>query len=189
MIWFTSDTHFDHANIIQYCSRPFPDVDVMNNEMIGRWNDVVKDDDTVYHLGDFGFFKTATRAVTVIRGLRGRIRFVPGSHDSRMMLWYNHGDLLAVATKFVAESPLLMIEPQLRSGKKQPIVLCHYAMRHWERSFHLSWQLHGHTHGRLQPIGLQMDVGVDVNGFTPVSLDRVAERMASVPTVKNDSLV
>lgn len=189
MIWFTADTHFDHTKIIQYCQRPFVNVDLMNDTMIGCWNDLVKPEDTVYHLGDFGFFKSAARAVTVIRGLNGRIRFVPGSHDANLLEWHKHGDLLAVATKFAVEPPLLMIEPQLPNGKKQPIVLCHYAMRHWERSFHLSWQLHGHTHGRLQPIGLQMDVGVDVNSFTPVSLERVADTLRTVPISRNDSLV
>jgi calcineurin-like phosphoesterase family protein len=52
-VFFTSDTHFNHANIISYCSRPFSSADEMNREIIARWNAVVGPEDTVYHLGDF----------------------------------------------------------------------------------------------------------------------------------------
>ena len=52
-IWFTSDTHFSHCNIIKYCNRPFKDVDEMNKILIQNWNNVVRPDDIVWHLGDF----------------------------------------------------------------------------------------------------------------------------------------
>lgn len=52
-IWFTSDHHFGHANIIKYTERPFNSVGHMNASMIGSWNGVVAPDDTVYYLGDF----------------------------------------------------------------------------------------------------------------------------------------
>ncbi|KKL16922.1 hypothetical protein LCGC14_2490690, partial [marine sediment metagenome] len=61
--------------------------------------------------------------------------------------------------------------------KNQFIVVCHYAMRRWERSHYGSWQLYGHSHGRLEPIGLQHDVGVDNNNFYPVSLIELVEIM------------
>lgn len=51
--FFTSDTHFGHANIINLCNRPFKDVNHMNNMLVENWNSVVSDDDTVFHLGDF----------------------------------------------------------------------------------------------------------------------------------------
>ena len=53
--WVVSDTHFNHANIIQYCDRPFADVEQMNKELIKRWNNTVAKDDIVYQLGDFAF--------------------------------------------------------------------------------------------------------------------------------------
>jgi len=51
--FFTSDTHFNHANIIKFCDRPFKDVELMNETLIANWNRVVGLDDTVFHLGDF----------------------------------------------------------------------------------------------------------------------------------------
>ena len=53
--WFTSDTHFGHKNIIEYCKRPFSSVEQMNEMLIKKWNNKVKVDDIVFHLGDFSF--------------------------------------------------------------------------------------------------------------------------------------
>ena len=52
-MFFTSDTHISHHNIIKYCNRPFANAKEMDAEMIKRWNEKVKLDDTIYHLGDF----------------------------------------------------------------------------------------------------------------------------------------
>jgi len=57
--WFTSDTHFGHFNIIEYCNRPFKTVDEMNSKLIRFWNERVKPDDIVYFLGDFCFKNTS----------------------------------------------------------------------------------------------------------------------------------
>ena len=54
-LFFTSDTHFWHSNIIKYCNRPFMDIEEMNEEIIKRWNDKIEKDDLVFHLGDFAF--------------------------------------------------------------------------------------------------------------------------------------
>lgn len=52
-VFFTSDTHFTHANIIRFCSRPFKNVEEMDETMIANWNRVVGENDIVFHLGDF----------------------------------------------------------------------------------------------------------------------------------------
>lgn len=80
--WFTSDTHFGHKNIIKYCDRPFYDVHTMNSEIIRRWNETVRDDDTVYHLGDFAFL-SFDDAAAIMRRLNGRKILIRGNHDRK----------------------------------------------------------------------------------------------------------
>ena len=80
MTFFVADNHFNHANIIMYCKRPFASVSHMNRVMIDRWNSVVYQTDTVYHLGDLGF---GSREVitNLLNGLNGNIILIKGNHD------------------------------------------------------------------------------------------------------------
>ena len=55
MIYFTSDLHLGHKNIIEYEDRPWVNVDDMTYGIINRWNSIVKPNDEVYILGDFAF--------------------------------------------------------------------------------------------------------------------------------------
>ncbi|MBP3886841.1 MAG: metallophosphoesterase, partial [Cellulosilyticum sp.] len=86
-IWVTSDTHFDHKNIIKYCNRPFRTVDEMNNAIWQNWNSVVDVDDIVYHLGDFalgpsdGYIRRVNNLLGV---LNGKIYLVKGNHDRKV---------------------------------------------------------------------------------------------------------
>src|SRR5580704_6820140 len=57
----------------------------------------------------------------------------------------------------------------------QPVVICHYAVRVWNRSHHGAWHLYGHSHGNLPdtPTSLSMDVGVDTHDFQPWHFDEI----------------
>jgi len=164
-IWFTSDHHFEHKNIIQYCNRPFDTVAEMNKTMIDKWNEVVNEDDVVYHLGDFTLGGTEM-AQHYFKQLKGYIRVIPGGHDYR---WVDNisgwSDYLSLAIL----PPLYTLELD-----KQIIVLCHYAMRVWDRSHYGSIHLYGHSHGMLSDSGNRsMDIGVDTNNFYPYSLNDI----------------
>lgn len=79
MIWFYSDPHFYHNNVIRYCSRPYATVEEMNEDLVRRWNTVVRPEDTVYCLGDFSM---AFRAVELFSPrLMGNKILIPGNHD------------------------------------------------------------------------------------------------------------
>jgi predicted phosphohydrolase len=80
MEWVTSDTHFGHAAIIKYCNRPFKDAKHMDNEIIKRWNRVVKQDDTVYHLGDFALTAKKVK-IKILNQLNGHKVLILGNHD------------------------------------------------------------------------------------------------------------
>ena len=79
-MFFTSDTHFNHTNIIQYCQRPFKSTDEMNEAMIDNWNSIVGEDDTVFHLGDF-CLGGAAEWNKILNRLNGRIYLILGNHD------------------------------------------------------------------------------------------------------------
>ena len=82
MIWFTSDTHFGHANIIKYCVRPWKTVEEMNEALVANWNATVGVRDEVWHLGDFAFREALHDFVP---RLRGRINLVLGNHDMHFL--------------------------------------------------------------------------------------------------------
>jgi len=157
MYYFTADEHYGHAAIINHCSRPFENVEEMNAEIILRHNEIVGVNDITVHVGDFCWVRNKEGAAEYIKQLKGNHIFIKGSHDK----W------LPASAKYMWRK---MIEGQF-------VVACHYAMRKWERGHHGSWQVYGHSHGRLPPIGKQYDVGVDNNNFYPVSFNRLKEIM------------
>jgi calcineurin-like phosphoesterase family protein len=160
MYWFTADEHFSHGNIIQYCNRPFNSVYEMNETLIRNHNEVVKSDDIVIHGGDFSFVNRYELANKIIERLNGSLHiFLKGSHDKWLKV--NAHDMWE------------------RNIDGQVVVVCHYAMLVWPKSHYGSWQLYGHSHGKLDiPImGKQYDIGVDNNNFYPVSFDKIVEIM------------
>jgi calcineurin-like phosphoesterase family protein len=161
--FFTSDTHFNDPGILRHCRRPFGSVEDMTEALIANWNDIVKDGDEVYHLGDFGWRKSGE----VLARLRGTIRLVPGNHD-------NTGVRRAFERRPGAE--LLPAITDIRP-EGQRIILCHYAMRTWPGSHRGAWHLYGHSHGMLDgpPGQPSFDIGVDVWNFRPIALAEVKE--------------
>ena len=79
-VFFTSDTHFYHGNIIRFCNRPFKDVETMNETIISNWNNTVDQDDIVFHLGDFCLGGSA-EWTRILDRLNGRIYLIMGNHD------------------------------------------------------------------------------------------------------------
>ncbi len=153
-IWFTSDTHFGHANIIKFMNRPFANTDEMDEAMIETWNNTVQAKDVVYVLGDFSFHNVKKTNVILDR-LKGNHLLVKGNHDSRRNLKKTHG------WGWVKDYYELRHEGQLT-------VLSHYPFQVWRDSHRGSWHLHGHSHGTLPQRGKRMDVGVDALGVSKV---------------------
>jgi calcineurin-like phosphoesterase family protein len=170
--FFTADTHFGHARIIDYCSRPFVDVDEMDEALITRWNERVGDDDTVYHLGDFTL-KSRGFARRMFGRLRGHIKVLglPWHHDKGWV------PKQAGPSDFGSASghPVEILPPLLAlrfSGVPCGVLtLSHYPMAQWEAAYHGAWQLHGHSHGAHRGTGALLDVGVDVHDYAPVALE------------------
>ena len=81
MIYFISDTHFCHKNIIKGCNRPFENVTQMNDAMIANWNRVVGSADEVYMLGDFCYKGTIEQTHEILDLLNGKKHLIIGNHD------------------------------------------------------------------------------------------------------------
>src|SRR6478736_1753276 len=81
MRFFTSDTHFWHARIIELSNRPFRDVEHMNEEIILRWNSKVAPTDTVFHLGDVMLGQNFVEHLPLLGRLNGHKTLVVGNHD------------------------------------------------------------------------------------------------------------
>ena len=170
-IFFTSDLHFSHANIIKYCDRPFYSAGEMDAAMIANWNNVVGEEDIVFILGDFCFGSTQTW-LHFLRRLNGKKYLTQGNHDKGIPV-----------TELVFVYPLMNLwikgDDEISDGQR--ITCCHYPMLSWYQSHRGSWQLYGHVHGRLSNKNVkessitpnQLDVGVDVHNFTPISYEQV----------------
>lgn len=171
MIWFSSDLHLGHKNIIKYCDRPYKDVDEMNDGIIKNWNELVQPNDTAYLLGDMVMNK---RYIPLLGQLRGRKHLIIGNHDE----------------DFLEElAPFFIWQKHLHEFKhnKQKFILCHYAMRAWHHHGKGSIHLYGHSHGTLPGFERSMDVGVDAQDMKPISIDQVIQQLAVPNNYKRDN--
>lgn len=186
-IFFVSDTHFGHSNIIQFCNRPFTNVEEMDKALIKNWNEKVPTDGLVFHLGDFawGGYEVWKR---VRSQLNGEIILIKGNHDVRNMSSTAEQEFF----KYVSWQMLIEIE-----GRK--IVLNHYPFLCYAGVYRdpkgLVYNLYGHVHSRLNAKGqdierlkylfpTQYDVGVDNNNYTPISWYEVRDKIG-IQLLKN----
>ena len=163
-IWFTSDSHWNHANILRYCGRPFASIDQMNECFIENWNKVVGPDDHVYHLGDM-FFKDFQKSAQILHKLNGFIHLIRGNHyrtDEHMAKCHPY------KIAWFKDYFELKVNDPTPFGARQMLVLFHYAMVTWNRSHYSSILAHGHSHSTLNswieehmPHARMLDVGVD----------------------------
>lgn len=174
--FFTSDTHFGHANIIKHCNRPFATVEEMDQAILDRINAKVQTNDVLYHLGDFSF-RGGDPAQYRQRLHCKNVILIMGNHDPS---YADGSPRPEFASLFSAVHSLTQLKVEIAPGASQRIVLCHYAMKVWDRSHHGTWHLYGHSHGSLpdDPNSLSWDVGVDVNNFEPLSVADIAAIMS-----------
>jgi len=178
-LFFTSDTHFGHTNIIKFCDRPFENSIEMNQTLVKNWNEKIPKDAIVFHLGDFALGLNSRDTQHIINSLNGKKYLIIGNHEKcalakeyTISLWE---DIFDIAEIFVKDDEITYGE--------QHLVMCHYPMNSWNGSHRGSWQLFGHVHGGLSNKGImnhnpaQMDVGVDTNNFYPYSYQDIKEQI------------
>lgn len=175
-IFITSDSHFNHNNILEFEPRPFNTVEEMNEGLIKAWNSVVHKTDTVYHLGDFSFGGIKDWQDT-LNQLRGDIILIKGNHDKSK-----------IAERVFREGLLHEYHPLGTVIKidKMILNLSHYAMLIGARPRNFS--IHGHLHSEDTGFTNHVNVGVDSTFVkslgrpfgTPITLDELVEHLHKI---------
>jgi len=155
--FYISDTHFCHQRIMKMCARPFASIDEHDEAIVANWNSVVRDNDIVYHLGDFAFQLgiNSDRIRGLFHRLRGHKYLIIGNHDVD-----RRGDLHpTLAALDWAARPAHAL--RTRDGGRD-LWLSHYAARVWPSQHYGSVHFYGHSHGNLPGQARSRDVGVDM---------------------------
>lgn len=168
-LYFTSDQHWCHANVIKFCNRPYQDVEEMNQVLIDNCNSVVKADDTILMLGDF-CFGPLNKWVEIRNKINCKnIILVKGNHDK-----LQDGQIKHLFSGIYDYLEIKVRDVDAKDGWQQ-IVCCHYALKVWNKSHYGSWNAFAHSHGTLpdDPNALSCDVGVDCWNYFPVSYEQL----------------
>lgn len=179
-LFFIADPHFHHENSVKFFrGHRFSSLQEMEDTLVHHWNTKVEEQDLVIVAGDFSFGHKKEIS-DVLERLNGRKCLIKGNHDKLTQKTYE--DLF----EWVKDIYKMTVKVSLPSGEttSRRIVISHYPMAAWPESFHGSWLICGHTHGMMRESlpttldhGLLLDVGVDVWGYAPVSLEEVAKTM------------
>ena len=172
-IFFTSDTHFGHSKIIDYCKRPFSSIEEHDKVLIQNWNNVVGQDDTVFHLGDFAYGNSQFIA-NIIKQLNGNIILIKGNHDLRNI----NPTLYNMFSDVVYQARILIDKQTVYLNHFPFLCFDHGDINLYKDNYDI--QLFGHVHSgpltsskdksRLNILfPTQYDVGVDNNNYTPIS--------------------
>ncbi len=166
-VWFTSDTHFGHANIVKFTYhdaplRPFASVEEMDETLVERWNSVVKPYDRVYHLGDVAMSR---RCISTVGRCNGKKILIRGNHDIFKLKDY---------TPYFEDVRAYKIYPA------HGIICSHIPVHERQLGGRFGRNVHGHLHASVimsddnrQPDVRYMNVSVERTNYTPISLEEI----------------
>lgn len=175
---FTADPHYWHKGVIEKCKRPWATIEEMNAGLIANWNAVVADEDEVYILGDW-FFCGTIKAREILIQLKGKKRWILGNHDWGKIKRHR-------AAEFGID---FMVDVFCIRLGRYDVQLSHFPYKgsgdHTAEERYIDhrledkggWLLHGHVHHLWQTKGRQINVGVDVWNYAPVSEHTLIELM------------
>lgn len=154
--WIVSDTHFGHRRLADGILRPWTDSEFMNAEMVTWWNELVRPEDRVYHLGDIAMNR---RYVSVLGQCHGRKVLVKGNHDL-----FKLADYLPYVEDIRAYHVI--------AGN---VLLSHMPV-HESQQYRYRRNIHGHTHELDIPDPWYTNVCVERTNYRPILLDEALAR-------------
>lgn len=150
-IWFTSDTHFAHNRVQEFCpdTRPQGTLEEHDELMIYNWNQCVQPGDRIYHLGDLSFGSLA-QTETLLQRLKGDIHLIYGNHDEALR-----------GPRFARFFKSRQDYKEVRIGT-QKVCMFHFPIHEWHQCHRGSYHLFGHVHGSYGEVrGRSLNVGID----------------------------
>ena len=169
-IFYISDLHFGHQNVIKFDNRPYANTDEMDRDMIRKWNERVGKDDDVYVVGDFAF-RSGYGPAWYLQQLSGHKHLIVGNHDGKMLKNKN-------AMKYWETVDNLT---SIQDGDKS-IILCHFPILEWNQMRHWHLLVYGHIHANTEDDTYKImkqyrpyayNAAACINGYQPVLLDEL----------------
>ena len=175
---FIADTHFCHPMMVSVREQPdgstvqlrkFGTMNEHDYALVDAWNEAVRPKETVFHLGDFGFWKAPVEDLQrIFKRLHGRKFLLPGNHDSFEVESFGWEGVLRGPVRWTADD-----------GAN--IVGTHHPLREWDGWHHGALHFHGHTHNSLPSSRRSMDVGIDSIGMWPLNATDLRAYMSQLP--------
>lgn len=185
-VFFTADTHFGHRAMVERGWREqYATVAAMNDDLIERWNSVVHTGDIVWHLGDYALGEIQ-HGLTTLQYLNGTKHLITGNHDR---CWSALRDSHKWQAAYLEAGFASVQSFARRRILGQSVMLSHFPYsgqgdHTYEDRFaeyrlqdQGGWLIHGHVHTEWALKNKMINVGVDVNNFTPVPLDAIETTM------------
>lgn len=165
VLYFISDTHLFHTNIIKYCNRPFKNVEEMNNTIINKWNSIVKLGDTVYHLGDFTLYSNEIKEL--VDKLNGKIYLIRGNHDHKSISYYNRSGLTVIPTQTKLDEYKIILSHRPLEDNQIP-----------EGYINVHGHIHDHELEEKFDKSKHFNISVEQTNYKPISIDEVLKRIS-----------
>ncbi len=183
MNYYIADTHFDHANIIRHCNRPFKTVEQMNETLIENCNAVVKKEDDLFFIGDFAY--RSKDPLSFAARIKGRKHLILGNHDKDQGIT-KEPDFLSQFVEYRQYDTIM------DNGRR--VVLFHYPIVAWDGHLKGYYHLFGHVHNSIELPWFDAMEGIvncfnvcaEVTGYRPVTLDELIAHQERVLALKNE---
>lgn len=155
-IWFISDPHFGHSNIIKYEKRPFADKYEMDKVLIDNWNKRIKNGHEVYVLGDISFYGK-DRTTEIVQSLNGKKILIQGNHDTKSPRYYREcGFEESIRTPIIFNKFFILShEPQYMNKES------------------VFFNIHGHTHSNFKQDEYHYNVCVENHDYKPILFESI----------------
>lgn len=180
-IWFTSDLHFNHRNLLKLgLGRPFSSIEEHDETIINNWNKVVAKNDLVYILGDISLGCPREKLIEYFKRLNGAKHLIMGNHDRRREL----AELLKL-NLLQSIRDYYELKYKTPEGRDYKFVLSHYPILEFNNAHRINWCIHlyGHIHNATnydkiyKKLGfIAFHIGLDTNHYTPVCIDTIIKK-------------